>query len=471
MITGTSSITFGTTACSATAPLTWGLGAARRSDLRSTLKSVLRLREHAKQEHYSGGDTANMPSRVVGYFELSCEFKRPVVQKPMAGKDLQLVSGPPPVGGGPGTLGPQQRRTVRATALVPSAASPVKGAHQLSAGYGGDHNVQAKLVQNLQQQVFFLELELKYLREQRGSTLSGAKPTEGRPDAAAQEQGREQTSALREAMLRAEFRKEQAQADKAKAIGELGRLRDKFTAQLQELTAEVVGLQSALEQRNQAEKMLRMDLAEMTNKYEERKAFTEGYDTRVKLLEVKIDELSAEVQRARVREQELRKELLEAQQTSQAFESKAAAQAATARHTAAQRREALGEAEAAAVRLREEEMKQERELQARRQADEQAAFLVRENAKLKTALAELSISAERLASDNATAQQDNDSNKMVKVLSRWMIRKMRDKLTVTLEEQRNQEVRIHDLHEKLVRARPPVAEAGCTRFARSTAQP
>lgn len=47
------------------APLTWGLGAARRSDLRSTLKSVLRLREHAKQEHYSGGDTANMPSRVV----------------------------------------------------------------------------------------------------------------------------------------------------------------------------------------------------------------------------------------------------------------------------------------------------------------------------------------------------------------------------------------------------------------------
>eukprot|EP00962_Isochrysis_galbana_P060149 scaffold34239_cov101-Isochrysis_galbana.AAC.1 len=66
MITGTSSITFGTTACSATAPLTWGLGAARRSDLRSTLKSVLRLREHAKQEHYSGGDTANMPSRVVG---------------------------------------------------------------------------------------------------------------------------------------------------------------------------------------------------------------------------------------------------------------------------------------------------------------------------------------------------------------------------------------------------------------------
>lgn len=200
----------------------------------------------------------------------------------MAGKDLQLVSGPPPVGGGPGTLGPQQRRTVRATALVPSAASPVKGAHQLSAGYGGDHNVQAKLVQNLQQQVFFLELELKYLREQRGSTLSGAKPTEGRPDAAAQEQGREQTSALREAMLRAEFRKEQAQADKAKAIGELGRLRDKFTAQLQELTAEVVGLQSALEQRNQAEKMLRMDLAETTNKYEERKAFTEGYDTRVR---------------------------------------------------------------------------------------------------------------------------------------------------------------------------------------------
>jgi hypothetical protein len=199
----------------------------------------------------------------------------------MAGKDLQLMIGPPPVGGSPGTLGPQQRRTVRGNALVSSAASPVKGATNLASG--GDNNVQAKLVQNLQQQVFFLELELKYLREQRGFTASVAKPGEARPEAATQEQGREQTSSMREAMLRAEFRKEQAQADKAKAIGELGRLRDKFTAQLQELTAEVVGLQSALEQRNQAEKMLRMDLAETTTKYEERKAFTEGYDTRVRV--------------------------------------------------------------------------------------------------------------------------------------------------------------------------------------------
>jgi chromosome segregation ATPase len=144
--------------------------------------------------------------------------------------------------------------------------------------------VQAKLVQNLQQQVFFLELELKYLREHRGFITPGAKTAEGPPnaDAVPQKQGREQASAMREAMLRAEFRKEQAQADKAKAIGELGRLRDKFTAQLQELTAEVVGLQSALEQRNQEEKMLRMDLAETTSKYEERKAFTESYDTRVR---------------------------------------------------------------------------------------------------------------------------------------------------------------------------------------------
>lgn len=152
----------------------------------------------------------------------------------------------------------------------------------------------------------------------------------------------------------------------------------------------------------------------------------------MKLLEVKVEELSGEVERARGREQDLRKELLEAQQASQAFETKAAAHAAFARDTATQRRDAVREAEAAAVRLREEQMKLERELQARRQADEQAAFLVRENAKLKTALAELSISAERLASDHAQAQQDNDSNKMARVVSRWMIRKMHDKLTVTL---------------------------------------
>lgn len=52
-------------------------------------------------------------------------------------------------------------------------------------------------------------------------------------------QGHESAAVAREAMLRAEFRKEQAQKDKAKAIEELGRLRDRFTAQLQELTAEV----------------------------------------------------------------------------------------------------------------------------------------------------------------------------------------------------------------------------------------
>jgi hypothetical protein len=73
---------------------------------------------------------------------------------------LEMLSiGAPPLGGGPGTIGPTQRRTARTPALVPTASSsPTPGA-------SGGSSAQAKLINNLQEQVYFLELELKYLRE------------------------------------------------------------------------------------------------------------------------------------------------------------------------------------------------------------------------------------------------------------------------------------------------------------------
>eukprot|EP00967_Tisochrysis_lutea_P108687 scaffold168504_cov33-Tisochrysis_lutea.AAC.1 len=92
----------------------------------------------------------------------------------MMNKELVVAtSGAPPLGGGPGTTVGGARRTIKAAALLPNASSSPANVHKMPAAYAGDNNVQAKLVHNLQQQVFFLELELKYLREQRGAASSG----------------------------------------------------------------------------------------------------------------------------------------------------------------------------------------------------------------------------------------------------------------------------------------------------------
>jgi len=103
---------------------------------------------------------------------------------------LVTSAGYPPPGGGPGTVGPQRGRTIREPALVPSSSSPMKPGTAKTAAFAASGDVQTKLVNNLQQQVFFLELELKYLREHGGAAPAGAKSAPAHADPAAKEQAR-----------------------------------------------------------------------------------------------------------------------------------------------------------------------------------------------------------------------------------------------------------------------------------------
>ena len=104
-------------------------------------------------------------------------------------------------------------------------------------------------------------------------------------------------------MLRAEFHKEKAQADKAAAISELTRVRDRFSAAHQQLTVEVVELQATLEKRNEAEAQLRIELHDATIKYEERKSFAAGFDGQARVWAEEKNELESELNRTRGREQ------------------------------------------------------------------------------------------------------------------------------------------------------------------------
>ena len=148
-------------------------------------------------------------------------------------------------------------------------------------------------------------------------------------------------------MLRAEFHKEKAQADKAAAISELTRVRDRFSAAHQQLTVEVVELQAAPEKRNEAEAQLRIELHDATIKYEERKSFAAGFDGQARVWAEEKNELESELNRTRGREQSLLSELLDEKNAHGHLQAKAAVWDADAAASTAHRREALRDAEEA----------------------------------------------------------------------------------------------------------------------------
>ena len=197
-----------------------------------------------------------------------------------------------PLGGGPGALGPQQRRALSA-AGASSSAYPAKPGKPVSG-----ESLEKEYIYNLQQQVYFLELELKYKAEQGGkgaiidlgssepldSSLSKLKGSyrqmEHEFKVSMEHEDTRQTE-LREEALRAVLHEKRTRDEKQKAVEQLAKVREQFSSQRQELTAEVVALQRELERCYLTEKTLRMELEQVTTQLQELKAFSEGADTQV----------------------------------------------------------------------------------------------------------------------------------------------------------------------------------------------
>ena len=150
------------------------------------------------------------------------------------------------------------------------------GAELSSSTAESSSKLEQEYIYNLQQQVYLQELELKYVKQQKASNTfdaSTSEPVEAslhnikgtykhmETDFAKRlEQEEARQSELREEALRAVMHEKRAHAEKAKLVEELARVREQFSSQRQELTAEVVGLQRELEKCFLHEKTLRTEL-------------------------------------------------------------------------------------------------------------------------------------------------------------------------------------------------------------------
>lgn len=157
----------------------------------------------------------------------------------------------PPSGGTTGLLGPMQRRTLNSGEnLKPTSSDSTK-------------TLERKYIENLQQQVYCLEMELKQLR---GAGLDATvRPVESNNS----DEMRERVAAydaraerLREDALRAMISEKRLQEESAKLKDKLARQVDTAASQREELTVEAVSLQRELERAYMVEKTLRAELAD-----------------------------------------------------------------------------------------------------------------------------------------------------------------------------------------------------------------
>ncbi len=136
--------------------------------------------------------------------------------------------------------------------------------------------LEQEYIYNLQQQVYLQELELKYVKQQKASNTfdsSTSEPVDASLHnikgsykhmeadfAKRMHQEEDRHNELREEALRAVMHEKRAHAEKTKVVDQLARVREQFSSQRQELTAEVVGLQRELEKCFLSEKTLRTEL-------------------------------------------------------------------------------------------------------------------------------------------------------------------------------------------------------------------
>ena len=154
--------------------------------------------------------------------------------------------------------------------------------------------LEQEYIYNLQQQVYLQELELKYVKQQKASNTfdsSTSEPVDASLHnikgsykhmeadfAKRMHQEEDRHNELREEALRAVMHEKRAHAEKTKVVDQLARVREQFSSQRQELTAEVVGLQRELEKCFLSEKTLRTELEQASTQLKDIRVFSDGAD-------------------------------------------------------------------------------------------------------------------------------------------------------------------------------------------------
>ena len=332
----------------------------------------------------------------------------------------------PPAGGGPGTLpSPPERRSWASDNRKPSAP---------------DGSIERKYIDNLQQQVYYLELELKHMRASGGAGVS--KTTGAELDATLRGGEGGTVSELRERITVLEQRAERLREDALRAmIGEkrekeeMSRLAEKLAQQTQqsasereELTMEAVGYQRELEKTYLSEKTLRMELGDMKQLLSSRETFVQDFDSKFRLLESRMAEKELELATALQQLESQRKEISDSHAAQTGLREKVDAHRRKEGLLGEQRKEAVEEAKNAIIELRQLQIKHEHEQQVRLAAEKNEAGVVRENQELVTLVKDITSTADLLSLENEKLKKEADQNKMVAVVGKYMIRKMSEKM-------------------------------------------
>lgn len=357
----------------------------------------------------------------------------------------------------------------------PLTAESVKGVQFKGGGGGGSKPLaqagggteQAK-IDNLQKQVLLLEHHNRELRHAShaagGGDGGGPAPHAAEAFAQREQELIAQGEQLRKEALSAKLRERRAIEDVAEAKRLISEQREKFTVMRQELTAEVVAYQRDLDELLTTKRQLEADLADALSVIREREQFVQGFDGEVRLLRSQLQTREEEAARYAREAGQLRVELNEEQVRAAAVQEKHEALRSHQQQLEEMRSSKAEEAERATVDLRQARIQLEAEtharttpprvclhtcmqarthtcirawqariqleaeMHARKKADDDKNFLVREVATLERTIQELSASADFISVENSRLKRDAATNKVSKVVGRFMVRKMQDRL-------------------------------------------
>jgi hypothetical protein len=369
----------------------------------------------------------------------------------------------PPSGGGPGTH--PTSAPVRRTVKAPEAGSlhavgerkfTAKAHHHPGAKAAPQHTDE-KIISNYQRQIYELESAKTELQRANVALLDGGaaashsaygggghhhhgvdgtirqlradyQQTE-RAHAAREAELEAVNDKLRKEALAAGLRLQQALEHEAEAKDHLTDQREKFAAARQELTAEVVAYQRDLDELAHQKRQLQADLQDTNKELKELQDGFRSYDTEKRMLIAQLGLKANELERSSSREAMLRVELNEERVQLAALKEKYDGLKARQTQVDAATNSHLATAAEASAELRKAKIDLEAEQAARRHAEKTNEFLVLEAAHLDAAMKELTSNAEFIAQENARLKHETGNNKVMKAVGRFMIRKMREKLT------------------------------------------
>jgi len=363
---------------------------------------------------------------------------------------------PPTCGGSGTTSSPKKQRSYGEEGV---RGVTLKGGYPSGAQVAVEASVEHQKVENLKRQVELLEAELRSYREAPpGSTgaAGGSALTSHEHDAL-----EAKVDDLRKEALGAKLREKRALDEMAEAKELLSEQRAKFTETRQELTAEVIAYQRDLDEMASTKHAIEADLADTTAALKEREEFMQGFDAQVRLLKSQLVERSEERDRAMSDCEQLRVELNEERVQAAALREKYDNLRAHQSQLDAMRAAQAEEAEKATSELRLAKMALDAEQHARQKSDEDKAYLIRESASLEATMQSLAATADFIQQENGKLKRDQANSRVSKVVGRFMIRKMRDKLVAAQASEKGMRESQGGLHERFV-----LSEQKCTAIER-----